>query len=243
MGALRNHYSYWIKQHYDLVWRCCFIACCLPALWLLGEWSTGNLGINPLNRLLHFSGTTALVQMLVTLSVTPSRWLAVRLSIVTHQAYGKRLSDWNWLIKLRRQLGLFAFFYALLHLVIYLALDVTWDMRAVWDDIQDRLFILLGFIAFVLLVPLALTANNVSIRWLGSNWRILHRLSYPIVICDVAHYCLQMKAGQTSAWPFALATAVLLAYRLAAWLSQEKDSGIEVEERGVEEREVEERRG
>jgi sulfoxide reductase heme-binding subunit YedZ len=231
MNKVNNHFLYWIKQHYNLIWYCVFFLCCLPILWLLGEWKTGNLGINPLNRLLHFSGTAALVQMLVTLSVTPLRRIAVTLSIYMRQTYGKRLSDWNWMIKLRRQLGLFAFFYAVVHLLIYLEFDVTWDIQAVLVDIQDRPFIMLGFVSFLLLLPLAATSNGFSIRKLGGNWRKLHKLSYLIIVFETMHYWLQMKVGQTSAIPFAICAAILLVYRLWAWTRHDRYAGQEVLER------------
>ena len=231
MDIISTHFLYRVKQRYTLIWRCVFVLCATPVLWLLGEWLSGNLGINPLNRLLHFSGLCALILMLITLTVTPLRRCAVTLSSYTRQAYGKRLSDWNWLIKLRRQLGLFAFFYACLHLLIYLGLDATWDFAAVRTDLLDRPFILLGFLSFSLLIPLAATSNNMAMRWLGGHWRTLHKLSYVIIVCETVHYWLQMKVGQTAALPYAVCAAVLLAYRLWAWLRNDRFAGVEVQER------------
>ena len=202
------------KHHFGTIRWASFALWLSPAAWLMGEWLSDSLGVNPLNRLLHFSGRWALIMLLVTLSVTPLRRLSVWIAQVVHARYGKRVADWNWLIRLRRQLGLFAFFYACLHLAVYLFLDAGLDGAALRDDIADRPFVVIGFAAFVLLVPLALTSNRAAIRRLGQAWQQLHSLSYPIAILAVVHFWLQMKVGQHAALPYAAALALLLGARV-----------------------------
>lgn len=115
--------------------------------------------------------------------------------------------------------------------MIYLHFDATWDLQAVWDDIHERPFILLGFTSLILLLPLAATSNNFSIRRLGTYWKKLHQLSYVIIVCEITHYWLQMKVGQTAAMPYAVLAALLLAFRLWARINNDRDAGLEVQER------------
>ncbi len=152
------------------------------------------------------------------------------MSQTVHARYGKRLSDWNWLVRLRRQWGLFVFFYASLHLVIYLAFDLgiglPIDLGALREDALERPFILLGFAAFVLLVPLAATSNQGAMRRLGRAWKPLHRLSYAVAVLALVHFWTQAKVGDWHALPYTLAIGALLAWRL--W---DRRSGDEVPER------------
>jgi methionine sulfoxide reductase heme-binding subunit len=216
-----------VKHHFGLLRWASFVVCLGPALWLGAEWQTGTLGINPLNRLLHFSGRWALIMLLVTLAVTPLRRLSVRVSQLVHARYGKRLSDWNWLIRLRRQFGLFAFFYAGLHLAVYLAFDAGLDGQAIRDDALERPFILLGLAAFVLLLPLAATSNRAAIRFLGRAWRRLHLLTYPIAVLAAIHFWLQMKVGQSAPLGYSIVLALLLAVRAIAWRSGDRAASVE----------------
>jgi len=219
------------KHHFDRVRAVSFLLWLSPALWLGGEWLNDSLGINPLNRLLHFTGRWALIMLLVTLSITPARRLSVWLSQTVHARYGKRLSDWNWLIRLRRQLGLFAFFYACLHLGVYLGFDAGFDGAAIRDDVIERPFIVLGFAAFVLLIPLVATSNQAAIRALGRAWRQLHTLSYPVAVLAVLHFWLQMKVGHASPLPDSIALALLLVARVLAWRRGDRGAGVEAKER------------
>ena len=141
------------------------------------------------------------------------------------------MSDWNWLIRLRRQFGLFTFFYACLHLAVYVGLDAGPDWAAVRDDIRERPFIALGFMAFTLLAPLAATSNHAAMKWLGGAWKSLHSLSYAIAVLAIVHFWLQAKVGQLSSWPYALALGLLLALRVRSWLRGERTVGAEVRER------------
>lgn len=222
----------WLARHHFGKVRCAsFGLGSMPALWLGVEWLTNSLGINPLNRLLHFTGSWALILLTVTLSVTPARRLSVWVSQSLHARFGKRVSDWNWLIKLRRQLGLFAFFYACLHLAGYVAFDAGLDLRSLRDDALERPFIFLGFAAFVLLVPLAATSNQAAMRALGGNWRRLHWLSYVIVILVMTHFWMQVKVGESRPMPYSLFLAMLLALRLTAWRLGDRSAGVEAKER------------
>jgi len=219
------------RHHFGKVRAASFVLCACPALWLLGEWCAGALGINPLNRLLHFTGRWALIMLTVTLAVTSVRRLSVRLSQAVHARYGKRLADWNWLIRLRRQFGLFTFFYACLHLAVYVAFDVGLDLRSIRDDALERPFVLIGFAAFALLVPLAATSNQAAMRALGRAWRRLHMLSYLVAILGIVHFWLQAKVGDTRAMPYTFVLAVLLVSRLRGWWRGERGFGTEVKER------------
>lgn len=169
------------------------------AAWILGlgplgwvGWLalTDGLGANPVELLLHRAGDTALVLLLVGLSITPIR----------------RLTGWNHVIKVRRTIGLFAFFYAFLHLLVYLALDQGLAWGFIWEDVSDRLYITVGFVAFLLLVPLAVTSTRGWIRRLGKRWQRLHRLVYPAAGLGVVHFYWQVKAD--TYWPL-MATGVL----------------------------------
>jgi methionine sulfoxide reductase heme-binding subunit len=222
----------WLARHHFGKMRVAsFVACACPALWLLGEWWADSLGINPLNRMLHFTGQWALIMLMVTLAVTSVRRLSVRVSQVAHARYGKRISDWNWLIRLRRQFGLFTFFYACLHLAVYVVFDAGLDIRAIRDDAQQRPFVLVGLVAFALLVPLAATSNQAAMRALGKAWRRLQMLSYLVGVLAIAHFWMQAKVGDTQAVPYAFVMAVLLVSRLLAWLRGDRGVAVEVKER------------
>ncbi len=222
----------WLAKHHFGKFRVlCFLLCLSPALWLVGEWWSGTLGINPLNRLLHFSGRWALILLAMTLSVTPLRRLSMWLSQRIHALFGKRISDWNWLIRLRRQLGLFAFFYASLHLTIYLTLDTGPDWEALLEDLVERPFIALGLSAFVLLVPLAATSNKIAMRKLGRHWQGLHSLSYAIAVLALCHYWAHVKVGDLSPLPYTLVLISLLLFRVVGWRWGDRSHGVEANER------------
>ncbi|HEX9885237.1 MAG TPA: protein-methionine-sulfoxide reductase heme-binding subunit MsrQ [Longimicrobiales bacterium] len=141
---------------------------------LLGD----RLGVNPIEEAEHWSGLSALVILLATLAVTPLR----------------RLSGWNDLQKVRRLVGLFAFFYAFVHFGIYLGLDQFFGWSYILEDIAERPYITVGFTAFVLLIPLAVTSTKGWIRRLGRRWITLHRLAYASGVLGVLHYLWIQKA-------------------------------------------------
>jgi sulfoxide reductase heme-binding subunit YedZ len=219
------------KHHFGKLRLASFVLCLCPALWLGGEWLAGSLGINPLNRLLHVTGRWALILLIITLAVTPARRLSVKISQIVHARYGKRVSDWNWLIRLRRQLGLYVFFYACLHATVYIAFDAGLDVRAIRADALERPFILIGLAAFALLIPLAATSNQAAMRAMGGAWRRLHVLTYFVALLAVVHFWIQMKVGDKQPLPYTVILAVLLLFRLQAWRLGDRSAGVEVKER------------
>jgi len=175
-----------------------FLAALLPLVWLVRLGLDDRLGPNPVEALSHATGDWALRFLLITLAVSPLR----------------RLSGWSALLRFRRMLGLFAFFYASLHLLAYLWLDQWFLWAAVVDDLLHRPYILAGMSAFVLLVPLAATSTQGMMRRLGSHWRKLHRLVYPAALLGVLHYLWQAKVDLLDPVIYAVVLALLLALRL-----------------------------
>lgn len=157
-----------------------FALALLPAARLLLFGFTDRLGANPIEFITRSTGDWTLYFLCITLAVTPLR----------------RFTNWNWLIKLRRMLGLFAFFYACLHFTTFLWFDHFFDVAEMLKDVVKRPFITVGFIAFVLLIPLALTSTNGMIRRLGGKrWQWLHRSLYAIAMLGILHFWW-MRAGK-----------------------------------------------
>ena len=176
-----------------------FLVALVPLAVIASAASAGDLGANPVETLLHHFGEWALRLMLVTLAVTPVR----------------RLTGWNQAVRLRRMLGLFAFFYAVLHLATYVVLDRSLLLEEVLEDLTDRPYIMVGFAAFVLLVPLAATSTNAMVRRLGGRrWRRLHRIAYAAAIGGVVHYWWLVKADVREPLVYAALLALLLVLRL-----------------------------
>jgi methionine sulfoxide reductase heme-binding subunit len=166
------------------------------------EW----LGVNPIELITRSTGTWTLVFLLITLGVMPLR----------------RLTGWAWLLRLRRMLGLFAFFYGVLHFTTYIWLDQFFDAEAIVKDIIKRPFITIGFTAFVLMIPLAATSTNAMVRRLGGHrWRQLHRLAYALAVCAVVHYWWLVKRDLTQPLLYALVLAILLGARVY-WMLAER---------------------
>ena len=133
------------------------------------------------------------------------------------------LTGWNWLIRFRRMLGLFAFFYVLLHFLLYAGLDQRFDLQIIIEDIVERPFITIGMTALVLLIPLAVTSTKAAMRRLGRRWVQLHRLVYLIAILGVWHYYWQVKLDTLQPTIYAVILAVLLGYRAwAAWRRRQR---------------------
>ncbi|MBX9633522.1 MAG: sulfoxide reductase heme-binding subunit YedZ [Magnetospirillum sp.] len=171
----------------------------LPLVWLARNAWLGELGINPIETVNRYLGDWALRFLLIALAVTPLR----------------RVTGWPGLARLRRMLGLFAFAYAILHLASYLGLDLFFDWRSFGQDILRRRYISLGMVAFVLLLPLALTSTNGMVRRLGGQrWRALHMLVFPLSMFAVAHYWLMVKADIRAPLVHAAFLASLLGVRL-----------------------------
>ena len=181
-----------------------FILALVPAALLIdGMLRTGNLGINPAETIQLETGRWALKFLLLSLAVTPIR----------------RLTGWNILIQYRRMLGLFAFFYATLHFLSYWSFDLGFAFAAMIGDVLKRPFIALGFAAFLLLVPLAVTSTKGWIRRLGKKWALLHRLVYVAAILAVIHFIWKVKIFTGDPVVYAAILAVLLAFRVV-WTVQ-----------------------
>ena len=176
-----------------------FVMCLVPLAWLLWDGLTRHLGANPVETLNHRTGIWTLRLLLITLTVTPLR----------------RLTGWNNLIRLRRMLGLYVFFYACLHFLTWLVFDHFFDVHEIVKDIVKRPYITVGFLAFVLLIPLAVTSTKTWVKRLGSRWARLHRLVYVIATGGVLHFLWLVKADVREPVVYGSILAVLLAYR--AW--------------------------
>lgn len=175
-----------------------FIACAIPAAQLASAAYTGDLGVNPIEYITRFTGSWSLIILIASLAVTPLR----------------RLTGRNELVKFRRMLGLFAFFYACLHFATYIGLDLFFDFRTVGKDIIKRPYITVGFLAFVILVPLAATSTAGMIRRLGKRWQQLHYLVYVAAIAGVIHFYWLVKADIRRPAQYGAVLALLLGFRL-----------------------------
>lgn len=175
----------------------------LPALLILVDAWRDQLGANPVEFVTRATGVLTLVFLVITLLVTPLR----------------KLCGWNWLLKQRRLLGLFAFFYGCAHFLTYLAYDRDWHLQTVIGDVYQRPFIALGMFSFALMVPLAATSTNAMIKRLGGQrWAQLHRLTYYIAIGGVLHYYAIVKSDITYPLLFATVVSLLLGYRVVVSL-------------------------
>lgn len=164
-----------------------------------------NLGANPIEKITHVTGYWTLTFLLITLTITPF----------------KKLSGWLWLMRLRRMLGLFAFFYGVLHFSTYLVLDQFFDWEAILKDIFKRPYITIGFSVLLMLIPLAVTSSNQMMRKLGGKrWRLLHTLIYPSAIGGVVHFAWLVKKDLTNPMIFAVLLGLLLGIR---WYFRLKD--------------------
>jgi len=177
-----------------------FAACLVPFGQLAYNAATDNLGANPIEAITRFTGSWALIFVLVTLGVTPIR----------------KITAWNNLIKLRRMLGLFAFFYASLHFATYFALDHFFDFQTIAKDVVKRPYVTAGFTAFALMIPLVITSTTAMIRRLGRRWQQLHYLVYVVAIAAVLHFYWLVKADIRRPVLYASVLAVLLGYRLVS---------------------------
>lgn len=191
------------------------LACALPGLLLLWALSQGTLGPTPLIAMQEDSGRSSLVILIASLSVTPLRRIFAFLAKQLHLKHGKRISDWNWLVPLRRPLGLWCFFYASLHLWLYAALDLGYDWQAGWEELCSKPYLAIGFAAWALLVPLALTSTKRMMKRLGRHWGKLHSVVYLIAVLVLLHFWLLTKHGVYKPWPDTIALTGLLLYRLA----------------------------
>lgn len=180
-----------------------FVSCLGPALVLTWKGFHDGLGANPIDVITRTTGRWTLNFLLITLCVTPAR----------------KLFSMPWLIRLRRMLGDYAFFYGCLHLMTYVWLDKFFDVHEMLHDIAKRRFITAGLTAWLLMLPLAITSTTGWIRRLGGKrWQLLHRLIYFSVAAGVIHFIWLVKADLRKPLTYTAALAVLLAYRIAVWM-------------------------
>ncbi len=179
-----------------------FPLCLVPLARLFWKAATANLGANPIEAITHSTGDWTLILLLVTLTITPLRKLTGQL----------------WLIGLRRMLGLFAFFYGCLHFLTFIWLDQGFDVHSMVKDVYKRPFITMGFTAFVLLLPLAVTSTRRMIQRLGGRrWQWLHRLIYVSATAAIVHFTWAMKKDIHRPIEYGIVLAILLGYRVVAW--------------------------
>ena len=168
----------------------------------MSSWGQG-LGANPIEVITHTTGDWTMRFLLITLAITPLR----------------KLTKQTWLIRFRRMLGLFAFFYGTLHFLTYIWFDKSFVMADIWADVAKRRFITVGFLGFVLMIPLALTSMTWTIRKLGGKrWQALHRLIYVSAIAGVIHYVWLVKSDESKPLQYGVILAVLLLYRVVVWV-------------------------
>ena len=175
-----------------------FVLCLIPLVVLIVNAVTDNLGTNPIEAIRLFTGDWTLYFLLITLAVTPLR----------------KISGWNELIRYRRMLGLYAFFYASLHFLSYIILDQFFDWPEIWRDVLKRPYITIGTAAFVLLIPLAMTSTNKMMKRLGKKWKQLHSLIYVIGTLGILHFLWLVKADIREPILMGIILVVLLILRV-----------------------------
>lgn len=179
-----------------------FVLALLPFLLLLQSLLAGELGPNPIDTITDLTGTYAIRMLLISLMLTPLRWLLKN----------------TWPIRFRRMLGLFAFFYALLHVTTYLLLDQQFDVAAIWSDLLERPYIIAGTVAFLILLPLAITSNRRMVKRLGKRWMSLHRWVYIAGTAAVVHYVWLAKGDLIEPFVYLAILFLLYSYRLVKTL-------------------------
>lgn len=174
-----------------------FLVCLLPLVVMVWDSFAGQLGANPVESLTHTSGDWALRLLLVTLTVSPVR----------------QLTGLGVILNFRRMLGLFAFFYAVLHFLIWIGLDQQFAWAYMLEDVFERPYITVGFAAFLMLVPLALTSNRFSMRRLGKRWKMLHKLVYPVAGLVILHYLWLAREDNQEPYIYGVILIGLLLFR------------------------------
>jgi sulfoxide reductase heme-binding subunit YedZ len=181
-----------------LIW----VAALTPLAWLVWAGFRGDLTADPVKFITHFTGRTTLILLFVTLSVTPIR----------------RFSGWNGLVKVRRLIGLFCFFYAVIHLLIYLVFDRGFVFTELGEDIAKRPYITIGFTAWLILLTLAVTSPLAVVRRLGGKrWNAIHRLIYVVPFLGIVHFMWAQKKDLAPVVPFAVMLVLIIAARLILW--------------------------
>lgn len=175
-----------------------FLAALTPFVSLVQSLLTGQLGPNPIDPLTDQTGTYAIRFLLISLALTPLRFLIKQ----------------TWPLRFRRMMGLFAFFYAFLHVTVYTVLDQQLDLADIWDDLAERPYILAGTTAFLLLLPLAVTSTKKMVRRLGQRWLLLHRAVYIASLAAVVHYVWLAKGDIVEPFVYLALLMILFSFRL-----------------------------
>ena len=190
-----SQWAKWIRRSKPVV----FVLCLVPITLLVVDILTGNISADPIEDITNVTGQWGIRLLLITLAITPLR----------------SITGINQLILLRRMLGVFCFFYILLHFLTWLVIDNFFDIQRMFEDIVERYYILFGSAAFAMLIPLAATSTNRMVKWLGGKrWVKLHKLVYLIGILGVVHFYLQVKADITQPVIYGAILAVLLGFRI-----------------------------
>ena len=191
----RSQWGKWIRRSKPIV----FVLCLVPITLLVVSIVTGNISADPIEDITNVTGQWGIRLLLITLAITPLR----------------SITGINQLILLRRMLGVFCFFYILLHFLTWLVIDNFFDIQRMIEDIVERYYILFGSAAFAMLIPLAATSTNRMVKWLGAKrWLKLHKLVYLIGILGVVHFYLQVKADITQPVIYGAILAFLLGFRV-----------------------------
>ena len=191
----RSQWGKWIRRSKPIV----FVLCLVPIILLVVSIVTGNISADPIEDITNVTGQWGIRLLLITLAITPLR----------------SITGINQLILLRRMLGVFCFFYILLHFLTWLVIDNFFDIQRMIEDIVERYYILFGSAAFAMLIPLAATSTNRMVKWLGAKrWLKLHKLVYLIGILGVVHFYLQVKADITQPVIYGAILAFLLGFRV-----------------------------
>jgi sulfoxide reductase heme-binding subunit YedZ len=180
-----------------------WLAALAPLVYLVWQGYRGDLTADPVKYITHFTGRTALIILFITLCVTPIR----------------RLSGWNGIVRFRRLVGLFSFFYAVIHLLIYLAFDRGFVFTELGEDIAKRPYITIGFTAWVMLLTLAVTSPQAILRRMGGKrWRALHRLVYVVPVLGVIHFAWAQKKDVSLPVLYGLVLGLIFLVRFALWV-------------------------
>lgn len=179
-----------------------FILCLMPFAAVVEGAISNSLGPNPVESMIRTLGDWGIYFLLIGLSITPVR----------------KIFRLPWLIRYRRMIGLFAFFYVCMHFLSYIWFEQFFNLDEIFRDIVKRPFITIGFICFLMLIPLAVTSTNAMIRRLKKNWARLHKLVYPISILALLHYFMMIKADYLVPATLLVILTLLLSYRLLSWL-------------------------
>jgi sulfoxide reductase heme-binding subunit YedZ len=232
---MKQHLEFDLNRYFTRIRLTVFSLGLLPLLYLIQGYVRDHLGINPFQVIMSVTGHSALIFLCLSLAITPlRRWLTALFKIrsISHRAkWGKRLSDWNVMIRCRRMIGLYSFFYASLHLFGYLHLELSWLYAELIWEIDARPPILYGIIAWSLLLLLAITSPSLLQRKLKKWWRRIHRLAYPLSLIACYHYLQISKVTDDLPYLYLALLSVLLGHRIVVRhigkLKRPEDTGME----------------